>query len=233
MAFKKGANAKRTFKPRPKTVPKAVKSYVNKKLRSEIELKKFYFNNVETPDSTTSLNAVDMVTMVQGTGISQRVGNEVKLQGLHIKGVLHNNSTDLPIFCRTIVLYTKDELPISATTEMFTFIDGTSASATSVGLASGSINTILTPLHKANIGTVLYDSVTKLGPQKSADGTNTRNYSKFIKLHGKKMHFANAGTSGVSSERLFVINFYADATQDFAVATIEHSRFHTLWYTDA
>lgn len=229
---------KKVYPKRSGKVAPAVKSYVKKAMRTNSELKRLEIFNQESlqgiPPSGTAIFPSLAFSVAEGTASNERVGNEVRLQGIQVKGMWHNN-VNLTIYCRVMIGYynTVDNLysAINENTPLFKASDGQSVS--SVTIASGATKNyalMTTPTHPIQ-WTSLYDKVFKIGPSTSTDGNNTRLFNKFIKLHNKKVSWVNTGS--IPLPQLQVLRFYSDAPLDAStVQTVEYSGSTQVWYRD-
>lgn len=232
--------AKQHPKKRTTKVPPSVKSYVKRQMRTNTELKRCELQDQESlqgiPASGVPFFRHDVLACAEGTGPNDRIGNEVRLQGIQVKGMFNNN-VNITIYCRVLIGYfTGSQDTYSAVNEftpLFKDAQGVAFSASSI-VAVGTKNYALmtTPTHPT-YWTSLYDKVIKIGPSASTDGNNTRLFNKFIKLHNKKVEFVLSGTIN-PIPRLQVIRLYTDAPQDASTAqTMEYSGLTQVWYRDA
>lgn len=231
MAYKKPA--RKTFKPRQGKVPKAVKSYVKKAVRVNTELKRYVAPVViEQNELTVGLWNKDIISIPEGTGPNERVGNEIRLQGVQLKGVL-TNTVAQPIYVRMIVGYPRDDEPLTNLSLIFKDIDGLGTSASALGTTPSSLNILMTPTLSREF-TSLYDKVVKLAPNTSPDALNTKMYNIFIKLHNKKCTFPFTSGINGANPRLSAFFMYCEANQDYvSPLTVEHSFLYQTWYRDA
>lgn len=232
MAYKKRATARRPS--RQTKVPKSVKTYVKKQISRNSELKEVTYNFTEVSEGTSSFNVKYVNEISEGTGPNQRIGNDIALQGLQIKGMV-TNTVSIPLFMRTIVLYSKGVDQLSAGSIIWKNNIGDASTTSTIGLGASSANLMIQPIDKSTVGTVLYDKVVRLSPSTATDGTQTKMYNHFIKLNNRKVRYPY-GAAGLNtpSQYLQVITLYSEAPQDFSVASVvEHSTYYSLWYRDS
>jgi hypothetical protein len=226
---------KKTYRKKASTakVSTAVKKYVKQvTAKSRPEMKRIM-------DSTTlDETAINTLTVpyifrefscVQGTQVQGRLGNELYIQGLHLKGILHNNS-NTTIFVRRLILQLTDGTPTGAFTEIFTSGTGVPTDlVTTTGL-----NAMYHSINKSKFK-VYDDTVMKLAPLTSVDGNQTKMFNKFQKFGGAKITY-EGNTSGEQNQnkRFLVLWIFADANDDTTAATnvVEVSSNITWYYTD-
>jgi len=233
MAFKKYPMRRRARKPKGSGKPsvKQVKSIVRRTINRSIETKQFWTQIDEQPLSNfsnqTSIQQLDGI--FQGVGQSDRIGNVVKLQGLHIKGVINNNFTST-VFVRMVIFYTNSQTAVTNLTgsELFLGVGGVPVSTGGLLL-----NAIYQPINK-NLITVLADKTYRMGGSNESSGTCATVFSKFIKLYGKKIVFdGNGSGSGNMNKRLQVAFISANAADDDSgETTLDLSYIARLYYKD-
>lgn len=232
---------KKVYPKRSGKVAPAVKSYVKKQMRSNSELKRFELADQEKIEGTTT-NAnyiTDLCTIAEGTGKEERIGSEIKLQGVQLKGMFHNNSSVVNYVRYVIGYFTQNQASLLNTvTKVFRGPFDQQLNTQEV-YASGAQPYALmtTPLHPELFHT-LYDKVIKIGPNTSTDGTNSRLFNKFIKLHNKKVSFTTSDVPASINQpapRLVVMRMYTDAGQDAGAVLqpIEYSGRSIVWYRDS
>jgi len=236
---------KKVYPKRSGKVAPAVKQYVKNQMRTNTELKRYEAQDQEKLEGLTASATVPMFThnvllLAQGTASNERIGNEIRLQGVQLKGMFNNNTT-LTTYVRIMIGYYigNAELtsPVSEIVSLFKDNLGNSVSAQIVAAAGAKNYALMTTPTHPEFWHPLYDKVLKIGPNTSTDGNNTRLFNKFIKLHNKKVIFDTlSGTTGAgySTPRLQVIRIYTDAPQDSSTAqTLEYSGLSQVWYRDA
>lgn len=211
------------------TVSNAVKTYV-KRIMPKPEVKVVWNHDNEVQLSTLSQGQyLSGPSITQGTGPSNRVGNDINSLGMHIKGVLYNNSTQ-ESYVRAIVLgCTGTQDP---TASLFRY----AAAGTTAGLSAVvGLDAMYQPLNKLDFK-VYWDQVFKLGGSGSgAAGSNTRMFTKFIKFNKRKVQYQSTSTGAGSQNWLYKIIYIAsDANDDTSTGTaVELSALTRYYFTDA
>jgi len=234
MAFKKYPMRRKAPKKKGTSKPTVnqVKAICRRTVNREIETKQFWTQVDEIPLSNfanqTYVQGVDAI--LQGVGHSERIGNNVKLQGLHIKGVINNNFTST-VFVRMLIFYVNSQTGLSNLTgsELFQGVGGVPVNAGGLLL-----NAIYQPINK-NLVTVLHDKTFRMGGSNESSGTCATVFNKFVKLYGKKiMYDGNAAGSLNQSKRLQVAFISANAADDDSgETTLDLSYICRLYYKDA
>jgi len=230
---------KKEYTKRSGKVAPAVKQYVKKQLRTNSELKRFERSDQEKIEGSTT-NPVygnDLSQIPEGTGNSERVGAEIRLQGVQLKGMFHNNST-VTNYVRYVIGYSLSPqlILLNQTAKIFRGpLNQQWTTADVYGSGSTPYSLMTTPFHP-ELFQPLYDKVHKIAPSTSVDGNNTRLFNKFIKLHNRRVAFPNEtfAEPNVPHPRLVVFRFYTDAGQDAGAVLqpIEYSGMSTVWYRD-
>lgn len=173
----------------------------------------------------------DMLYIGQGTDSQTRIGDEIKASGLHIKGVLRNNSTTTTNYVRMVVFWSKDTTNYTSSSDLFQLNAGTSADFTNANVAG--LNSIYMPLNKAQI-TPIYDKVFRLGMTTSDDGGDTIFFNKFLKLHNRRIKYEGSAVGATNlAPRLHLGIWASEAPDDTGAGTnVELSCIHTLYFTD-
>lgn len=171
----------------------------------------------------------DATGITQGTAINERVGNEVRLSGLHFKGVLNNNYDGVN-FVRMVVFYGKDQMNFDSSVGIFQNSAGSLVST----LSQTGLNSIYYPINKTRCQ-VLHDKVYRLAPAitNGESPATSKFFNTFVKLHGKKITFAGNDTGADSADhRLHVGLWVADGRDDFPASRVEVSGIITTYYKD-
>lgn len=161
-----------------------------------------------------------------GAASGQRIGQEVQAQGFHIRGVLYNNSGSESYVRQIFVGY-------PTTVDVLASLFRTDAINTSTGIASlNGLDPIYFPLNKTELK-IYHDKTYKLaGSVSGTDASNTRTFSRFIKLNGKKIVYK--GTDTTPDNWLYgLIHIVADANDDTSTGTaVEISNVARFFYRD-
>jgi len=223
-------------------VSDSVKKYVKSvTAKTRPEMKYFSLGAGVTGPTETSLNLSNSLvagynwqefttTIAQGTLSSNRVGNEIRLQGYHSKVTYFNNSP-VPVYVRRLVISYPgaDTEAMLDAAEIFS-ITGTGLSFTGAG---NNMQVINTPINVAAYK-VYYDKTIRLGPSNATDGTNTRMVNYFQKFGGKKILYEGSSSALQSQNTRFAELIIAvTAPNDITAAcTLEFSRFNRCYFTD-
>lgn len=199
--------------------------------------KKVYVRfNSETGVSSATVGNIwtQLANVPQGVGHGQRVGREIRLHDLSIKGLMHNNATGTHIV-RMVVGYFNDNTGVPSTTaELFDSSVNNAGPITGGGITGGDgITALHLPINKAKM-TVLVDRLIKIGAGASIDGNNVRIFSVRKALRNAKILF-EAGTEGPDnqSKHLYLGFWTAEGGNDTAGGTtVELSWNSQLHFTD-
>lgn len=211
-------------------VSNAVKKYVKTitaKQRPEMK-KQFNLIDEQVLNTLSPSFFFSEFIVAQGTPLNGRVGNEVLLQGCHIKGVLHNNSNS-PVYVRRLVLGFSDGTITNTFTELFTSAGGV---PTDLGTTTG-LNSMYYSINKVKFK-VYDDTMIRLGSLASIDGNNTRFFNKFQKFGGCKIKYeGNTNGEQNQNKRFAVVWLVAQADDDTSSGVpIELSSSINWYFTD-
>lgn len=221
-------------------VTPAVKQYVKKQMRTNSELKRYERSDQEKIEGTTSnpLYFSELALIEEGTDVSERIGTQIRLQGVQLKGMFNNNSAVVN-YVRYAIGYILDPtaVAIGGGTKFFRGPFNNQLSTAEVYASGAQPYALMTTPFHPDVFQALYDKVHKIGPSSSTDGNNSRLINKFIKLHNRKVEFPNAnvvGFTGQALPRLVVCRWYTDAGQDAGAVLqpIEYSGRSIVWYRD-
>jgi len=195
----------------------------------KVEMKQVWIHDNEVQLNTLAQGMMYSGPVVPiGTGSNARIGNEIRAMGVHLKGALYNNS-GAESFVRLLVLGHSGSLDPS--TQIFR--NTHSGNVAPVSTVNG-MDAIYFPVNKNELH-VYHDRVFRLGG--SATGTaasNTRMFSKFIKLNGRKVQF-EGGTTGLGTQNwsYSIVWIAADANDDTSTGTVvELSQLHRFYFKD-
>jgi len=168
---------------------------------------------------------------VQGTGVNARTGNEVKLIGLSIHGIMKNNSVNTQLI-RTLVLSCPGDTDIAPLT-MELFKDASATGLPTPMFFSGvndanclfMINDMKFKVH--------HDHVWKLAATSSSDAKDVVQWKKFIKFNSTIKFDANTAGQGNQNRRFFVMYITSDPQQDAGGGAMEISGVNKWYFTDA
>lgn len=218
----------------------AAKSTIRKIARQAVvrmaEKKVYRTSNIELAVSSATISNTwgNLSAIPQGAGFGQRTGREVRLQKLHVKGLIHNNATGTHIV-RMVIGYFKDiSVTPSTTTEIFEPTDNNTGPLTGTGIGGGNgIQAIVASLNKAKFTTVV-DRLIKLGANSSIDANNVRTFEFTKPLRDAKIQFEDTTSGTGNQDKNLYIGFWtAEGGNDTAGGTtVEVSYTTALHYTD-
>jgi len=232
MAYmKKGYSGKRNpIKSKKAAVPEATRKAIQKAVRPlQPELKRVATFYDEIGQNTlTQGSSVDLINVQQGNGAYQRGGQEIRVKGFHIKGVLNNNATT-PNYIRMVLAWVPGAQDTTfASTYWFKDANAAGGAGT-ISTVSGA-NILYTPLNDVLIQPV-WDKTIKLGG--SADPTCTTLFSKYIKMDKLIQYNANTTGVGAMNKQLTLVVFSAEAGDDTGLGqTVELSFVGRTFFTD-
>jgi len=196
----------------------------------KVEMKAQWNHDNEISLSTLSQGSITTgPAIAQGAQASARIGNKIQAMGLHIKGILFNNSTQESYVRMMVVGH-------NGTLDPMANLFRTSAPGTVSQISTiPGLDLMYMPINKEEL-TVYHDRTFRLGG--SASGTaasNTRMISKFVKFNGRKVTYEglNYG-NGYQNWQYSVIWMAADANDDTSTGTaVELSQLTRFYFKDA
>lgn len=216
---------------------KQVRSLVRKELKKDVEVKYVELHMNEQPLNVLGASTVYNLSQIgEGTGPYQRIGKKVRNIGIHIKGIINNN-TNVTQFARFVVVQSKDDNPITAASllQASTAAGATGGAAVdpSGGYVSGvplsGLDTIYYKMADSKVS-VLAQWTIKLGQSLVLDGSNAVMFNRFIKSK-RTLEFKNSGDAQCSRP-VYLIVWVADAPDDATTGTVELNSLCTTYYTD-
>lgn len=211
-------------------VSKAVKTYVRKAM-PKVEMKQTWAHANEIQLSTLSQGyTVSGPNLSQGLTSDTRVGNIVNMSGVHMKGALYNNSTSESFVRALIVGY--DATNGDPSVNLFR---NNSTGATAGFSSVNGLDAMYFPVNKVDLH-VYWDKVFKLAGSATGNaGVNTKFFSKFVKMNGRKVEFKGNNWSYGSQNWMYSVIFIAsDANDDTSTGTaVELSYLKREYYKDA
>lgn len=211
----------------------AIKKYVQKAMPKS-EMKSIWNHDNEIALNTLTQGAiVSLPTITQGTASTNRIGNEVNLKMVHMKGVLYNNSATETYVRLLIVGHDANISPALGTFPLF--INGSSGNTVAVGSVNG-LDAQYYPVNKKDL-TVYTDRKWKLaGSNVEAGARNTKMFSECVKWRGqgKKIKY-EGNTTGYENQNWLcsIIWIVSDANDDTSTGTtVELSQLTRIYYTD-
>jgi len=206
---------------------KAIVRYVNRALERKLERKTRYVElNEVAMNTVTQLYAYDPIEIAQGITTGERIGTEISLKGIHVKGFMRNNAIET-VYVRMVLLKSQYDSNITAASTIFQDNVGGE-----VGLASG-LNCLYQPFYRGKIQPI-WTRMIKLAPSTSTDGNEVRFLNKFVKLDQKIKFSSSSFGAGLTKPRYHLLFILADAADDTGLgSTVESSFTMRTWYTDA
>lgn len=254
--YRKRARRPRARRPYAKRSSK-IAMVVKKVLSRNLERKAWFFSSANIGMTTASTTVAPLVSnlipsLVQGTGHSQRIGNEVKVSRAYIKGYinvrpynLQNNPLPLPVMVKMwLVSYKITNQPSLTSASLFSnFFDSNNSSA---GFQSNILDVLLTP--NKDVWTVHSTKTLKLGSANTFNGTtadittfgyfdNSPMIAPFYfdcTKHLDKLKFDDTVNNLCTNRNLFLI--YQCVNADGQSSTYTPCEIHTsqrVEYTDA
>lgn len=197
---------KRYGKRKAKTpkVSKAVKTYVDKKIDTEIENKYANAKNSSVAVDSTSLVLSTGVTLVQGTSVGTRIGNKIRQKKCDIRFQLRNGNPGVvgTQKVRMIALFDKNPNGVIATTSEL-LIDNTSAGLNWLSP--------LNPNYFSERFTLVRDKVFDV-PQANASAVAWgQHHRELFDLKGRILTYtSNTGLFASVASGIFMIYFISD-----------------------
>jgi len=222
---RKGYKKPRVSKPVISAVRREVKKIINK--NSETKCKWTQPDEVSL-STLTQFYAYDPLLITQGLQPDNRVGNEIRLQGHHLRYMFQSNA-NTNTWVRIALVKTYDETQLTSASYIFEDANGAQLRPQDIP----GLNMIYHPFDKQRIN-VLFNKVFKLGNPLGYDAKDIVNFTRFTKLHNMKIEFEgnNTGSQNVKP-RLHILIMVADANDDTSLGnTVEVSGVGRLWYKD-
>lgn len=231
MVYRKSNFRKKTFKKKStKTsrarVPAATKKYV-RKMMPKTEMKESWIHTNEVALNTLAQgHLIPFPVIGQAITADGRVGNHVNARSLHFKGSLYNNSGAETYVRQLVVGY-------APTVDIATNLFRLAATNTSAAISSiNGMDAMYYPINKTDFH-VYHDRTYKLaGSVSGVNGSNTRMFSRFIKLGGKKITWKGADANP-DNYTYSIVHIASDANDDTTTGTtVEMSSLTRFYYTD-
>jgi len=212
MVSRKEAPAKRR-----RVAPKMV---VYRAPKSEM---KYFDTNVAYSGLTATSACINLVD----TATVRRIGNKIKIIGIHVKGFINNNSAKTN-YVRVMLVGTREPADVTTSTELLATTGGGTAN---ISVAAG-LNALYHPINKVKFR-LLHDRVYKLGPSTSVDGSECKMINFMVKP--KRNVWYEDGTQGADNQsyRYHLILIPSEAGDDTLPSTIEISYCIRTFYVDS
>lgn len=166
----------------------------------------------------------------QGLTSENRIGNDINLYGLQLKGALYNNSAGESFMRCVVVGYPAT----NGDPTLNLFRNAANGNVAAISSVNG-LDSMYFPINKLQLK-VYHDKVYKLaGNQAGNAGANTFMFNKFIKFGGKKIQYiGNQSGSGKQNWLYSTIWIPSDASDDTTTGTtIELSQLEIVYFKDA
>lgn len=223
-------NTKKRYRNKTKVSP-AVKKYV-KKHSPHVEVKRDldgFSEQIVTASVTPYLNYEPLIA--QGTALNQRVGTKIKMIGIQLRTMFHNNST-LTQTVRCLVLGCNSDTDTTpATMELFKDIS-TAGAVTTIQTSGTSWGNMLYRINDRKFKTY-FDKVFTLGSVNSTDGKNVRILRKLVRLNTVINYEGNSTGVGNQSHRFIILYLTSDPGLDTSGGSIEITGNHFYYFTDS
>lgn len=204
-----------------KVAPK-VKRYVQKAIHRDTENK---FGNLNLTANFSSVGSAwveyEVTNIPQGSVISQRTGNQIRLRGYYVGGTIVGGQSNLA----------SDD---NRNTLRIVIALWDSSNATPLTTNGADLNSLIAKETSAGKGLVkkYVDTIIELrSPGRDSTGylPAMRYFKKFLKLHNTLIRYSGAGST--TAQRKLIISMVSDSL------VISHPGFtqgrHTLYYEDA
>lgn len=232
MAYTKKTTIKRKAKPaKSKAMERVAKAVVRKELARNQELKVKFNQATETAVSTLTqgTNWYDLTAVDVGTGSDERIGREIMLKGIDIRGHLHNNGAGTN-WVRVAVFKAYEQTDMSSLSTIFQ----RGASAGDFSDLAG-IRTMYYPFNNTELKCV-YDKVIKLNPVATAGSQDESGMFRHFIRRNEKLHFESTTAEGqdVQRPRYWLAVWAAESAEDVGVGqTLELSYLARTFFTDS
>lgn len=198
------------------------------------EMKSIWNHDNEVSLNTLSQGAIVSLPLVtQGTASTNRIGNEIMLKMMHMKGVLYNNSSSESYVRLLVVGHDANISPVLGTFPLF--VNGSSNNTVPISSVNG-LDAQYYPINKKDL-TVYVDRKWKLaGSNIEAGSRNTRMFSECVKWprRGKKVIY-EGNTTGYENQNWLctIIWIASDANDDTTTGTnVELSQLTRIYFQD-
>lgn len=240
MAGKRSAGS--MYGPRTKYARRSAPSAKVGKKTLSAAVRKAVYGLAEKKRAFTHINEESLGSIAQGgnwwplcapgnntANAINRVGQEITLDRLHFKGVLHNNASTNNVV-RILVGYFKDTANFSSASQIF---EGTTGASAAVGFTTiNNLDSLYWSINPVKFTTLL-DRTYMLAPTTSVDGTNVKLLEYKLKLKAKiKFEGTDVGQDG-QDKSLIMIAWTGEAGDDAVLGTnVEISGLARCFFTD-
>lgn len=220
---------RRTTSRKPK-VSKAVKQYV-RRTRPKVETKQSWTHHNEVNLSTLSQGYTSTGPLIsQGTNSLTRIGNKITASGMHLKGVLNNNSGSETTVRMLIVGFDAS----NGDPSLNLFRTGASGATAAISAVNG-LDAMYYPINTIDLH-VYYDTTYKLAGSATGNaGANVKVFQKFVKFNRRQIEYKGNATGYSNQNWLYQIIWIAADTNDDTTSgtAVELSAMERFFYQDA
>lgn len=222
---KKSTGRRKTYR-RTAASSKTVRKIALAVVRSQAETKQRSSNHNEAAlDSLQTIKEHTPSRIRGGTMENERIGNDVSMFAIDVRGYVHNNSTTDVMHVRAMAIIDREKQ--GAATDLSELLLKNNSPVSQLEGAMSSVYAVNKQRYR-----VLWDTVYTLAPQQSGNGTaNTRRFFKRIKCN-LKVKFGDENDTSISQGDVKVIFFASEADNDLSLETVELYSQCTSYYKD-
>jgi len=196
----------------------------------KVEMKNTWTHDNEVQLSTLTQGYIALgPAITQGLNAGNRIGSDINAKGLHLRGVLYNNSASESYVRGMVVGFPGTFDPSTAL-----FLNAGAGSTVGPSGING-LDAMYYPLNTDEMH-VYWNQVFKLGGSASGTaGSNTRMFNKFVKFGGRRIAYkGNVTGIGNQNWQYALIWIAGDANDDTTTGTaVELSQLARFFFTDA
>jgi len=228
--MKKKNTTYKTKKGFNKAEVSAISKIASKTINRQAETKKFQrsiWSETSLSSATACSTPVVLDEVSEGSGSFQRVGDRIKMIGLYLRYIIHNNGS-VPVYVR-IILYNDKGSGNYASSSNNYILDNSSEATTFTG---ESLSNIYAPLNKSVIK-VWYDKVHRIAGLGDGTGVETTSNKRFFKMRMyKNFQELTAGGTAEQQSNFRILALVRSADNDTTAQTIELTAQSTLYFKD-
>lgn len=209
MAFRRKTYRRKTFRKKSPVSTKRIKEIARSVVRSQAETKTRTSSQNETTLNTLTASTREHTPCRIRSGVleNERIGNEVTLTGIDVRGYLHNNSTTDVIHVRCLAFVDKQKN--GAATDLTELLMSNNAP---VSHAQGSMSSVLA-INKQRYR-VFWDQVITLAPKAAGNGSgHVRSFRRFIKPT-LKLKYNDETDSSITQNDMKIVFYASEADGD-------------------
>lgn len=216
------------------TTRRIARREATKAINRKIEKKQKWTSLTENTDLQTVSNrfsAYDPQLISNGASFDERIGNVITARGISVKAVLHNNSTDTPVYVRMAILRAYDQQQMTHNDEILLTSTGAPTAPSTFGTG---ISVIVNPFNRRLVSPI-YQKTIKLSPNTGDKVHCTKIIHAYKKLN-TKIHYDDQTNGGADNvrPRYHVVFMTGEAPCDESTGSnVEISGFIKFYYQDA